>query len=190
MTSIPIKLVMLGESGVGKTCVITIYTTGKFSEFAKPTIGAAFLTKEVKFNDTNFDLMIWDTAGQEEYRGLAPMYYRNASVAIVMFDVTNEATFDAIDYWLKDLNDNAGTDINIVLCANKIDKSEDRIQEARIMEFARAHGTSYVETSALTGEGVDMLFQEAVKSFAKSKRVPASALSGSQPAQKESSVCF
>ena len=170
-----IKLVMLGESGVGKTSVITRYTTGSFPETSKPTIGAAFLTKEVKLHDTNYDLMIWDTAGQEEYRGLAPMYYRNASVAIVMFDITSQNTFDAVDYWIKDLKDNAGPDINIVLCANKIDKeatAKERVNEATILDYSQSHHITYVTTSALTGEGVDMLFQTAVTIFSKSQKSP------------------
>ena len=174
--SIPIKLVMLGESGVGKTSVIDRYTTGNFPEASKPTIGAAFLTKEVRFNDTCYDLMIWDTAGQEEYRGLAPMYYRNASVAIVMFDITNQASFDAVDYWIKDLKDNAGPEICVILCGNKTDKEKEEgvVNQSAVLDFAQSQGISYVTTSALTGEGVDMLFQTAVTVFAKTQKTPIS----------------
>ena len=184
--STPIKLVMLGESGVGKTSVITRYITGSFPESAKPTIGAAFLTKEIRVNDNQYDLMIWDTAGQEEYRGLAPMYYRNALVAIVMFDVSNEQSFTAIDYWLKDLKDNAGPDIGVVICANKIDTKNDRIAESRILDFAKSHEVSYVETSALTGEGVEMLFQTAVTTFTKNKHAPAATAPNTVTPQKNS----
>ena len=190
--SIPIKLVTLGESGVGKTSVINRYITGSFPESSKPTIGAAFITKEVKFGNETYNLMIWDTAGQEEYRGLAPMYYRNASIAIVMFDIVSRPSFEAVDYWLKDLKDNAGPDIGVLLCANKMDLQEDRFQGADFLEFSKDHNVVYVETSALTGEGIDLLFEQAIKLFIKNKNQPIPPNPGNQinnKKRKKSTCC-
>lgn len=115
------------------------------------------------------DLIVWHTAGQEKYRGLTPMYYRNAVAAVIVFDVTNRDSFDQIQGWINELQTNVGS-IVIVVCGNKIDLTDERvIGEAEAGSFAETAGTPYCETSAKTGSGVSALFQTVVHSIADEK---------------------
>lgn len=161
-----IKVVLLGESGTGKTSLINRYIHDKFSQIAVPTVGASFHNKVISYEGTEIDLALWDTAGQESYRGLTPMYYRNAAVAIVVFDVMAGDSFSRVDSWLNEIKEECHDSIVIVLCGNKCDCMDERtvsLQEAE--EFARLRDLPYCETSALTGVGVDFLFQTVVKSI-------------------------
>jgi len=97
------KLVLLGESAVGKSSLVLRFVKGQFHEFQESTIGAAFLTQTVCLDDTTVKFEIWDTAGQERYHSLAPMYYRGAQAAIVVYDITNADTFERAKQWVKEL---------------------------------------------------------------------------------------
>ena len=97
------KLVLLGESAVGKSSMALRFVNGRFSEFQENTIGAAYLTKSVVIDDNAVKFEIWDTAGQERYNSLAPMYYRGAQAAIVVYDITNADTFERAKSWVKEL---------------------------------------------------------------------------------------
>ena len=108
-----VKVVLLGDSGVGKTSIVTRYTTGIVQQSVKPTVGAAFVTKELTVENQEFELLIWDTAGQEVYRGLAPMYYRSAGIAIIVYDVVRAQTYQSVSYWIKELK--ANVDKNTVI---------------------------------------------------------------------------
>ena len=157
------KVVLLGDSGVGKTSLISQYVSGSVPESPKPTIGAAFIAKEVNIDGHPLELRIWDTAGQEVYRGLAPMYYRSASVAIIVFDVTSNASFESVGYWIKELKTNVSGSIIILVCGNKIDLEDSRvIDQNTAQQYAEANGALYAETSAQIGNGVDRMFQSAV----------------------------
>ena len=97
------KLVLLGESAVGKSSLVLRFVKGQFHEFQESTIGAAFLTQTVCLDDTTVKFEIWDTAGQERYHSLAPMYYRGAQAAIVVYDITNADTFARAKTWVREL---------------------------------------------------------------------------------------
>ena len=97
------KLVLLGDSAVGKSSLVLRFVRGQFFEYQESTIGAAFLTQTVALNDTTVKFEIWDTAGQERYHSLAPMYYRGAAAAIVVYDITNRDTFQRAKQWVKEL---------------------------------------------------------------------------------------
>lgn len=171
MSSSPtsIKLVLLGDSGVGKTSLATQYISGKAPQSVKPTIGAAFVTKSIVIDGQAIELLIWDTAGQEVYRGLAPMYYRSALIAIVVFDITRQQSFDSVSYWINELKANADSRIIITVCANKIDLESQRvIEEGKCQEFAEQNGALFASTSATTGTGVERMFQMAVAQLLKS----------------------
>jgi len=104
------KVVLIGESGVGKTSIISRYTTNKFKDSLMPTPGASFLTKKVAFPEENkvIKFEIWDTAGEERFRSLARRFYKNASACILVYDITNVNTFmDIKNYWIKELKENA-----------------------------------------------------------------------------------
>jgi small GTP-binding protein len=164
-----IKIVLLGDSGVGKTTIVTKYVTGKVLTLPSPTIAAANLTKKVVIENHEYDVLIWDTAGQEIYRGLTPLYYRNADIAIIVFDVTRQNTFDSVDFWIDELRENVGDKITIVICGNKIDLEEKREVEAEKAEsFASDNNALYVETSGVDGVGIESVFERGIRETLKS----------------------
>ena len=159
-----VKIVLLGDSGVGKTSVASGYVSGVMPSVVKPTIGAAFVTKSIEIDNHHLELLIWDTAGQEVYRGLTPMYYRSAMVAIVMYDISSEATFNGVSYWFNELRANAEPDTIIILCGNKSDREKQRvIPESKGQALADTNRALFAETSAVTGAGVEHMFQMAVR---------------------------
>ena len=116
-SSIKCKVVLLGESGVGKTSIISRYTTKIFKDSLMTTPGANFITKKVEFKDLNKHIKfeIWDTAGQERYRSLAKVFYNNANVCILVYDITNKKSFsELINYWVPQLKENAPKDIGMI----------------------------------------------------------------------------
>lgn len=159
-----VKIVLLGDSGVGKTSVASRYVSGVMPSVVKPTIGAAFVTKSIEIDNHQLELLIWDTAGQEVYRGLTPMYYRSAMVAVVMYDISSEATFKGVSYWLDELRTNAEPDTIVILCGNKSDREEHRvIPESKGQALADTNHALFAETSAVTGAGIEHMFQMAVR---------------------------
>lgn len=156
---ISIKIVLLGDSGVGKTSIVTKYVTGSLPDVAVPTVGAAFVTKDMEIDGRNFQLLIWDTAGQELYRGLSPMYYRSAAIAVIVYDVTNVNSFKSVEYWVNELRDNADQNIVIIVCGNKTDLEPRQVEQDVAQTQANAFKTLYTETSAATGSGVERVFQ-------------------------------
>ncbi|SAM01405.1 hypothetical protein [Absidia glauca] len=119
-----LKLVLLGESAVGKTSFLHRFVNEDFTEKREPTVGAGFLTKTYRVDDRLMKLNCWDTAGQERFHSLAPMYYRGAQAAIVMYDVTKQATFAKAKNWIRELQRQAPPHIVIALVGNKIDLCE------------------------------------------------------------------
>ncbi|KAH0793081.1 small GTP-binding protein [Histomonas meleagridis] len=162
-----IKIVFLGESGTGKTSIVTKYVSGSIPEVSVPTVGAAFVTKDIIFNKKTVQLLIWDTAGQELYRGLAPMYYRNAVIAFIVYDVTNAASYKAVEYWINELKEKGEEQMVLVICGNKIDLEERVVEEVEAQAFASGHNAIYVETSAVSGQGIDRMFQNAISELIK-----------------------
>lgn len=165
-----IKLVLLGDSGVGKTSIVTQFVSGSAPENVNPTIGAAFVTKDVTIDGQNLELLIWDTAGQEVYRGLAPMYYRSALIAFIVYDVTKNESFDSVSYWIRELKTNVEENIVILVCGNKVDLEDKRTVEFQTAQnMATENGALYAETSATTGTGVDRMFQMAISTLLKQR---------------------
>ncbi|BGO95463.1 hypothetical protein NBRC10512_006141 [Rhodotorula toruloides] len=155
------KLVLLGESAVGKSSIVLQFVKKQFDEWRESTIGAAFLTQTVPVKSGNFvKFEIWDTAGQERYKSLAPMYYRSAHAAIVAFDITSSASFEKARSWIAELHRQADPGIVIVLAGNKLDLSSQRqVSTADAEQFAREEGLLYFEVSAKTAEGIEEMFQ-------------------------------
>jgi len=119
--SIQVKLVLLGEAAVGKSSVVLRFVSNEFQPNKEPTIGAAFLTQKCRLEDRTLRYEIWDTAGQERFHSLAPMYYRNAQAAVVVYDVTKGATLEKAKSWVKELQRQANPNIVIALAGNKVD---------------------------------------------------------------------
>jgi len=154
------KLVLLGDSAVGKSSVVGRYVKNEFLDFEQPTIGAAFLTQTVKLATHKVKFEIWDTAGQERYRSLAPMYYKGAGAALVVYDITDTGTYDGAKKWITELQRQGDPDIIIALAGNKCDlelRRKVRTEEAKA--YADENSLLFLETSAKTGENVDAVFR-------------------------------
>ncbi|KAM0865890.1 hypothetical protein ACQ4PT_042973 [Festuca glaucescens] len=119
------KLVLLGDSGVGKSCIVLRFVRGQFDPTSKVTVGASFLSQTLALEDSTIvKFEIWDTAGQERYAALAPLYYRGAAAAIVAYDITNPESFKKAQYWVKELQKHGSPGIIMVLVGNKADLHE------------------------------------------------------------------
>jgi len=156
------KVVVLGEKGVGKTCLVLRYIEGYFSYNQQSTIGAFFMTKRMQLsNGQSCKMQIWDTAGHERYRAMAPMYYRNASAAIVCFDITNEISFNTMKSWVEELKQNVTNEnLVLVIACNKVDLDNSRVvSHGRVDEFAQSIRAIVCETSAKENFGITELFQ-------------------------------
>jgi len=154
------KLVLLGESAVGKSSLVLRFVKGQFHEFQESTIGAAFLTQTVVLDDgVTVKFEIWDTAGQERYHSLAPMYYRGAQAAIVVYDITSQDSFQRAKSWVRELQKQALPNIVIALAGNKADMAQKRTVDAdEGKSYADENGLLFMETSAKTALNVNELF--------------------------------
>ena len=156
MTKKTFKLVFLGDTSVGKSSVITRKVKNVFDEYLEPTIGAAFLSTSID----QITLQIWDTAGQERYRSLAPMYYRGAHAAVIVYDITNYDSFKGASYWVRELYKNNSKSI-IFLVGNKIDKEESRkVSLSEVNEYSNLNKVNNIEVSAKSGENIEELFNK------------------------------
>jgi small GTP-binding protein len=157
------KVVFLGESGTGKTSIISRYIDRTFSGTLAPTVGCAGRRVSQVYRDTTVNLLIWDTAGQELYRSLTPIYCRNATAAVLVFDVTARETFDQLSEWMADVR-GVVDDIVIVVCGNKTDLVGDRaVDGIEAAAFATDARAAYAEASAKTGAGIEQLFATVVR---------------------------
>lgn len=158
------KLVLIGQSGVGKSSLLSRFTRNEFNLESKSTIGVEFATKIVNIESKQVKAQIWDTAGQERYRAITGAYYRGAVGALLVYNVTNRHSFQSITQWLKELRDNSEEGIVIMLVGNKIDldylRSVD-IEEGK--DFANQNGLHFIETSALDSTNVETAFYQILK---------------------------
>jgi len=174
LKSLETKVVILGPSGVGKTSMVTRYVRGTYTGSSTATIGAAFMKKDVILNGYRIVLQIWDTAGQERFRSMAPMYYRGAHAAILVFDVTSQESLDKVGGWVEELQDNAGEDIILVMAANKCDllqSGSGGVSMKDATEYAKSIGAALFETSAVSGKGIEALFAHVVQGLVKSDHI-------------------
>ncbi|KAK1443264.1 hypothetical protein BgAZ_201400 [Babesia gibsoni] len=166
------KLVILGDTSVGKSCLVGRFVKNTFLELQESTIGAAFMTQNVKLDDYTVKFEIWDTAGQERYRTLAPMYYRGSAAAIIVYDVTLKDSFQQAKGWIQELQSHVDPSIVMALAGNKLDLEERREVDNEVaQEFANANNCLFMETSAKTGQNVQELFTEIAKLIPKGKRI-------------------
>ncbi|OHT05433.1 small GTP-binding protein [Tritrichomonas foetus] len=153
------KIVLLGDSNVGKTSIINRALTGAYDQHISPTLGANYSTKICKTENSDIRLQIWDTAGEEKYRSLVPMFFRGAEAAILVYSIDDRKTFDDLHLFVKILDENS-SDISKIVVGNKSDLSENR--EIEIEEggkYADSIGASFIESSAKYGDNVDTIFE-------------------------------
>jgi len=162
------KLVLLGDAAVGKSSCVERFVKNEFFEFQQPTIGAAFLTQTVALDDYIVKFEIWDTAGQERYRSLAPMYYRGAAAALVVYDITAQESFQGAKTWIEELQRQGSADIVIGLAGNKMDLETKREVSKEVAQaYAQDNGCIFFETSAKTGDNVGSIFTQIAKKLPK-----------------------
>jgi len=163
------KLVVLGDVSVGKSSIVLRFVQNEFSEFRDSTIGGAFWTKGVKLNDCIVKFGIWDTAGQEKYHSMVPMYYRGAAAALIVYDITSQESYQRAKLWIKELQKPGTQDVLIVLTGNKVDQHKQRkvtIEEAR--GYAKEHKFLFMETSAKMNTNIIELFLTIARQLPKS----------------------
>ncbi len=160
------QILILGDSSVGKTSLISRYANGIFKEEYLATVGLDYYNKQDTINNLNVLVKLWDTAGQERFKSLTPNYFRNAEGVVIVFDVTNLETFENLKYWISSIKSNLGEKniiIPIIIIGNKIDMNDMRdINKEEAGKFAKENDYKYFEASAKTGEGVDEAFREIV----------------------------
>jgi small GTP-binding protein len=154
------KVVLIGDSGVGKSNLLSRFTRDEFNLESKSTIGVEFATKSVQAGDGKvIKAQIWDTAGQERYRAITSAYYRGAVGALLVYDITKRQSFEDVERWLSELRDHAEDNIVVLLVGNKSDLKHLRVVEkAEATEFAEKQGLAAIETSALDASNVDVAF--------------------------------
>ncbi|KAG1348071.1 ras-related protein Rab5A [Cocos nucifera] len=166
------KLVLLGDAGTGKSSLVLRFVKGQFLEFQESTIGAAFFSKTLAVNDETVKFEIWDTAGQERYHSLAPMYYRGAAAAVIVYDITNSATFIRAKKWVQELQAQGNPSTIMALAGNKADLLEARqVSAEEAQTYAQENELFFMETSAKTAINVNDIFYEIAKRLLQSQSV-------------------
>ena len=163
-----VKIILIGDSAVGKTNIMSKYLRGQFQENSKATVGVEFGSKLFKIDNHNIKAQIWDTAGQEKYKAITGAYYKGSKGAFVVYDITRKETFDATDRWINDLKISSDPKINIILIGNKSDLEDKReVLKEQGEEKAKSFGCAFLETSALNGDNIDKGFEMMVSEIFK-----------------------
>ena len=160
------KIIIIGDSNVGKSNILSRYTKDQFQGNSKATVGVELGTKFVKVEGVGAKLQIWDTAGQERYRSLTSSYYKGCHGCFIVYDITNEASFESISTWYEQAVKEAGKDVSLILVGNKCDlENERKVSKEQGEEKAKTMNASFFETSALSKVNIDDIFNEIVNNI-------------------------
>ena len=154
------KIIFVGDSGVGKTTIIKRIIEEKFNDLNDSSIGVDYYSKDIKFKGDELKLQIWDTAGQEKYRGLITSYARNAVLAFIIYDISSVETFKSLSKWIDYLN--SIEKMKIIICGNKIDLNDIKVDEKDGEEFAKNDGLPFFEVSAINNENIEYMFYRSI----------------------------
>jgi Ras-related protein Rab-21 len=166
---IPVKVVLVGDTGVGKTCIIQRYVNNSYSEENESTLSSTYTNKVLEFKEYNkkLSLDIWDTAGQELYRALAKNFYLNAAIGILVYDIRRRESYDSIkNYWVDQMRESGEENMILGIAGNKCDLfQEEEVPDDEVKKFAQSIGAIFKPTSCKECIGIDELFQECGKKF-------------------------
>jgi len=155
------KLLLIGDSGVGKTCILFRFSDDAFNTTFISTIGIDFKIKTIELKGKKIKLQIWDTAGQERFHTITTSYYRGAMGIMLVYDITNSKSFENIAKWLRNIDEHANEDVEKMILGNKCDMDENRaVPKDRGEAIAREHGIKFMETSAKNNINIERAFQE------------------------------
>ena len=181
------KLIFLGDQNVGKSSILNRFLNDTFVEEYQATIGLDFQSKNVQIDNQDVHLLLYDTAGQEKFRSLIPMYTRDANIILLVYDITNKESFENLYAWLKDLTNININEVIICIVGNKIDLNEKReVSNEEGQKYAQEHDFIFQEVSAKTGEGFSELFYKSLFEKIRTKFRP----SGQQPAAEINDIKF
>jgi len=184
------KVVLIGDSGVGKSNLLSRFTRNEFSLESKSTIGVGFATRSINVDGKMIKAQIWDTAGQERYRAITSAYYRGAVGALLVYDITRHVTFENVERWLKELRDHTEHNIVVMLVGNKSDLRHLRaLSTEDAQTFAEREGLYFIETSALESTNVENAFKQVLTQIYRvvsKKALDASEDSAAIPSQGQS----
>ena len=181
------KLIFLGDQSVGKSCILNRFLNDTFTEDYQATIGLDFQSKNVQIENQDIHLLLYDTAGQEKFRSLIPMYTRDANIVLLVYDISNRDSFSHLPDWLKDLTNVNFDEVIFAIVANKIDLSGKReVTAEEGQKFADEHNFIFQEISAKTGTGFSELFYKNIFEKIRTKFRP----SGQQPASEINDIKF
>ena len=158
------KIVLIGDSGVGKSNILSRFTRNEFDLESKTTIGVEFATRSIPIDNKTIKAQIWDTAGQERYRAITNAYYRGAVGALLVYDIAKHLTYENVERWLKELKDHADANIVVMLVGNKCDLRHLRaVPTEEAKQFSEKNSLSFLETSALDNTNVEEAFESIVR---------------------------
>ncbi|KAI6222519.1 Ras-related protein Rab-21 [Aphelenchoides besseyi] len=166
------KIVLLGEGAVGKSSILMRYIDDKFVENRESTIQAAFAAKKIRVEDRQIDLNIWDTAGQEKFHSLGPIYYRGSNGALLIYDITDPHSFQRVQKWVTELRRILGDSCSLFIVGNKLDMERKRnVQKEEAERFAQSVDAAFSECSAKENVGVNKIFEELTRTMIKNHDV-------------------
>ena len=162
------KLILVGDSGVGKTNILSRYINNEYSSNSESTVGVEFSTKMLNKNNKKIKVQIWDTAGQERYKSITSVFYKGAKGGFIVYDITRKDTFNSTDKWINDLKMNGDENISLILIGNKSDLQDQReVSLEDMTKKAELFGVNFCETSALNNTNIDKVFDIVVEDMIK-----------------------
>ena len=157
------KLILIGDSSVGKTNILYKFLSDEFDQNTRPTIGVEFATKNFEIENNIIKTQIWDTAGQERYRSITTSYYKGTKGCLLVYDITRKSSFENLDMWINDIKSAGNENLSIILVGNKCDLEDDRkVSKEVAEEKAKLYNIAFMETSALNGTNIEKAFNELI----------------------------